>query len=266
MAYSCKTYPGGVPFIGVEKSMFDDPVQGPAKNCCLIASLSAVAWTMGSTRIRIATGVRGTYKVFLYTTQVSVSGALCLNENNQFHGGHSRILSEIWPGLYEKAVAKQIHGSAEECCFPDSIWDGNPNRYLNVLSGCNVPAPVSNNVPDTIISRCIGGKIKYPTVIWGSDHCYTVLGYVGQLNDQRILLRDPTGNNPTTLEGIDTSGYYLTLQNHFRYDCATGAMTSWGGYTVDLGNGIFGVHRSLLENEGELHRDNMLYYVSYAGR
>lgn len=262
MAYTCKTYPGGVPFVCEESKMFDDPIQGGTDNCCLIASLSAVAWTMGSFRIRIGTGTRGYYSVFLNATPVSVSGTLSLDQNYRYQYAHSRpYQSEIWPGLYEKAVAKNIHNSTADCVFSGVNWDGNPTRYLNKLSGCTVPNPINTNVSDAIISRCIGGKTKYPTVIWNDDHAYTVLGFYGQPNEQRIILRDPSGTIPG-IPGIDTSGYSLALQNHFRYDCATGAMTSMGGYTVDLGNGIFGVHRNLLD--GELHRE--FYYVAFAGR
>lgn len=258
MECTCNPYPGGVPFLCAEGAMFDDPIQGATENCCLIASLSAVAWTMASIRIKISSGSRGTYNVMLYNTSVTVSEKLALDAYYNFCYAHSRppYLNEIWPGLYEKAVAKNLHQWSGECDVGGVNWDGNPSRYLNKLSGCRV-SNITNDMATAIINRCSGGKIKYPSVVWNEGHCYTVLGYVGVPSDQRIFLRDPLGKNPA-IPGIDTSGYYLSLVDHFRYDCVTFSMTSMGGYTLNLGNGIFGMKTSLV-NE---YFDNL----SVAGR
>lgn len=232
------------------KDEFNDPVQGNASNCCLIASLSAVDWTMCRNKINIFS-YRGSYKAYLNSQYLTVSGTLCLDENYQFKYAHSRILSEIWPGLYEKAVAIHIHGSAADCDFSRVTWDGNPNRYLVALTGCTLRTKTSN-LPAEISSRCINGKVKYPMVIYNEGHCYTVLG---QRSDGTFLLRDPTGRNPIDLRGSITSGYF-SFPKHFLFNCLSDVIVGYHSgtsYSGNLGNGIFALSGGdLAENFGNL--------------
>ncbi|HOT03901.1 MAG TPA: hypothetical protein PK069_06965 [Methanolinea sp.] len=241
MAYTCKLYPNASLFLNDVKDEFDDPVQGNTDNCCLIASLSAVDWTMGRNKIKIMV-VRGSYQVYLNSKYLSVSGTLCLDDDYKFKYAHSRILSEIWPGLYEKAVALHIHNSTADCDFSNVSWDGNPDRYLVALTGCTLRKKTSN-LPAEVSSRCLSGKVKYPMVIWNENHCYTVLG---QRADGTFLLRDPSGKNPG-LDGAIISGY-CSFNNHFTWDCSSDyQLGSYGSYSRNLGDGLFAVSGDVLK-------------------
>lgn len=248
----CKPYPNSSVFLNDIKDEFDDILQGVVPNCCLIASLSAVDWTLGRNKINIFP-YGESYKAYLNGKYQVVTGTLALDANWNYCFAHSRVPSEIWPGLYEKAVAKYIHGYTGDCDMSQVNWDGNPNRYLVALTKCTLREKTSN-FPTEISNRCIKGKVKYPMVLWSPDHCVTVLG---QRVDGPFLLRDPSGENPS-LNGAITTGYF-SIGDHFTLDCVSdNPLGSYGSYSKNLGGGIFAL-------PGDLLRE---YYshLSYVGR
>lgn len=252
---TCRPYPNAGVFVGEIKDEFDDPIQGNIPNCCLIASLSAVDWTLGRNKINIFPSGE-LYKVFLNGKWQSVTGTLALDDRLIPCFGHSRTLYEIWPGLYEKAVAKYIHGYTGDCDMSEVKWFGNPNDYLVALTKCTLREKASNSsdFPTEISNRCIKGKIKYPMVLWSLDHCVTVLG---QNYDGTFLLRDPTGGNPS-LDGAITTGYF-SIGDHFTLDCVSDNYFAHNGsYSKNMGAGIFALPGALLEQ--------YFSHLSYVGR
>lgn len=242
--FTCQVYPGASLLEGSIKELFNDPVQGQPQNCCFIASLSAVAWTMGKNRIRIRDNQTASkedpaaYTVWIGNQEVNVSGKLSLDFSYPpfyYQCARSRTLYEIWPGLYEKAYAIAFHqASPDSCNFTAINWDGNANNALQNLSGCPFREK-SSNLSTEIISRCVDGKIKYPAVAWIQNHCYTVLGQ--RSSDGKIILRDPSLQNiPPNAEQIGS----WTLTNHFLWDCTTNTrVATMLSLTVNLGNGLF---------------------------
>lgn len=243
MAYSCQVFSGASLMYGDLKALFDDPLQGQSGDCCLIAALSAVAWTLGGSKISIKdNGLTpdnpGAYTVMLNTVAQKVSGKLSLDFSlpMPFKYAHSRVPSEIWPGLYEKAYAMKYFNAAADCDLSGVNWEYNPTNYLRNLSGCT--ARLKNaNLSTEIINRCLGGKIKYPMVIWNPNHCYTVLGQMP--NNGPIVLRDPSLQNipPNAITGL---AWYIT--DHFLLNCSTSTrIASQGTFTLNLNNGVFGM-------------------------
>lgn len=248
----CKPCPNASVFLNDIKDEFDDILQGDVPNCCLIASLSAVDWTLGRNKINSYRSGES-YKVFLKGNYYSVTENLALDANWNYCFAHSRVLSEIWPGIYEKAVAKYIHNYPGDCCMSEVKWDGNPNRYLVALTKCTLREKTSNFSTE-ISNRCIKGKVKYPMVLWSPDHCVTVLG---QRADGTFVLRDPLGENPS-LNGAITTGYF-SIGDHFTLDCVSdNKLGSYGSYSKDLGAGIFALPGTLL---GEYFS-----HLSYVGK
>ncbi|OPX73738.1 MAG: hypothetical protein A4E40_01561 [Methanoregulaceae archaeon PtaU1.Bin059] len=260
--YTCQVYPGASLLAGSIKELFDDPVQGQPSNCCFIAALSAVAWTMGKNKIRIRDNQKASkedpaaYTVWINNQEVNVSGKLSLDFNYPpfyYKCARSRTLSEIWPGLYEKAYAIAYHqASADSCDFTGIQWDGNPNNALQNLSGCPYRQK-SANLSTEIISRCVDGKIKYPAVAWNQNHCYTVLGQ--RSSDGKIILRDPSLQNiPPNTEQIGS----WTITNHFLWDCTINSrVATMLTLSVNLGNGLFAMRT------GDV--DTYFTNVTYAG-
>lgn len=245
--YTCKPYPGGIPYDTDQSSLlkeFSDPAQGNTDNCCLIAALSAIDWTMGRTKIKIIQ--RGTnYYVYFGDTPKTVTNTLSLDGNNNFQFAHSiNAVNELWPGIYEKATAKYIHGSTQDCNFNEVDWDGNPTRYLKTFSACK-DTTVNSYLYSNIVGRCRDGKTLYPMVIWNDNHCYTVLGY--QPNGY-IVLRDPKPEAPIIPPNAIISGTW-DVNDHFLWDCRLDTMiASRGKYTVYFGFGIFAISQTDLQN------------------
>jgi len=260
--YTCQVYPGATILEGDINALFDDPIQGQPENCCFIASLSAVAWTLGKTKIKITDNQKplkedpAAYTVKINEQGVNVSGKLSLDLKYPpfyYQCARSRTLSEIWPGLFEKAYAIKYHqASAESCDYTEINWDGNPNNALQNLSGCQSrqkDADLSNE----IIKRCYLGKTKYPTVAWNQNHCYTVLGQ--RSSDGKIVLRDPSLKNlPPKADQLGN----WAVQNHFLWDCSQNTkIVNILNYSFNMGNGIFALTTAEL--------DAYFSHVTYAG-
>lgn len=286
MAYSCQVFGGASLFPTVIKALFDDPVQGSAPNCCFMSALSAVAWTLGCTKIKIGDNTippynkpptdPGAYSVWLQPSWFNISGSLSLDFELPvpFQYAHSRTLSMIWPALYEKAYAIKYHAAQAGTCVwpkPPVNWDGNPHSSLGNLSGCQPYTyyknqnnlgglGISNYVKPTasivnvILNRIYNSKTKYPMVAWNPDHCYTVLG---QMADGKIVLRDPTLQNIPA--GSTIAGTW-TIYHNFLWDCRPNInrqLADQNQLDTNLGSGIF----AMTQNAAEAYFTN----VSYAG-
>ncbi len=245
--YICKPYPGGILYDTDSASLlkeFSDPAQGNTDDCCLIAALSAIDWTMGRTKIKIT--IQGTnYLVYFGKIYKKVTNTLSLDNNNNFEYAYSLNLDkELWPGIYEKATAIHIHGSTADCKFDNVNWDGNPTRYLKTFSACK-DTTLNSDLYFSITRRCKDGKTLYPMVIWNENHCYTVLGVQ---TDGKIILRDPNPKEPTIPPNAIVSGSW-EVQDHFLWDCGGDTpIASRGKYTVDFGFGIFALSQNDLVN------------------
>lgn len=286
MVYACQVFGGASLLQGEIKALFDDPVQGIAPNCCFMAALSAVAWTLGTTKIRIGDYTKApynrppddpaAYSVWLQAAWFNISGKLSLDFGlpMPFQYAHSRTVSEIWPALFEKAYAIKYHGAQAGACVwpkPPVNWDGNPHNSLGNLSGCQPYTfyKSQNNLGDLgitpyvkqtasivneILTRCSYSKTRYPMVAWNSAHCYTVLG---QMPDGKIVLRDPTLQNIPA--GSTVAGNW-TIYHNFLWDCRPNVnriLADQGQLDINLGNGIF----AMTQNAMEAYFSNM----SYAG-
>lgn len=286
MAYSCQVFGGASLFPSDLKAFFDNPVQGSAPNCCFMSALSAVAWTLGSTKIRIQDYTKSpynrsqddpaAYSVWLQSSWFNVSGIFSLDFGlpMPFQYGHSRTVSEVWPALYERAYAIKCHQAQANTCVwsePPVNWDGNPHNSISNLSGCQPYTfyknqsnlgglGVSNYVKATtsivneILTRCSYSKTRYPMVAWNPEHCYTVLG---QMPDGKIVFRDPTLQNIPA--GSTVTGTW-TIYHNFLWDCRPSInrmLADQRQLDINLGSGIF----AMTQNAAEAYFSNM----SYAG-
>lgn len=288
MVYMCQVYGGASLFLDDVKALFDDPVQGSAPNCCFMSALSAVAWTLGRTKIKILDNTKppynkppddpAAYSVWLQSSYFDISGKLSLDFGLQmpFQYAHSRVMhiSYIWPALYEKAYAIKYHGAQAGTCVwpnPPIKWDGNPHNSLGNLSGCQPYTyyksqnnlgglGISNyirataNIVDVILTRVYNNKTKYPMVAWNPDHCYTV---IGQMPDGKIVFRDPTLQNIPV--GSTVAGTW-NIYHNFLWDCRPNnnkMVADQLQLDINLGDGIF----AMTQNAAEAYFSN----VSYAG-
>lgn len=298
MSYTCKS-PSALwgstavvaPFKGIDRYMFDDPVQGAQNNCSLIASLSSVAWVMESLRLACVYEKTNDDQSKNFNVKfgyppigVSISDTFPIDTgiNQPYANAHARDKYELWPALYEKAYAMQfLAAGANPCPLPAFLndpnspnrWEATPLKPLWNLTGCgNSNRKEANFISDAnsfdffteIKNRCSSGKTVYPMAMWTKsqnnlpgqvdgvirpDHAYSVLGYKLVNNIEYLIIRDPKGVtvlDPASPNCILSGN--VTFSKYFRLNCSTQARTDYGSLTVTLGNGVFGLAGTKIED------------------
>ncbi len=192
---TCSTQNGNG-FGANDDAEFDDPVQGVALSCNLIAALSSVAWVCNSTscasKIPQIILTSGVYTVNFRSGPQNVNNRFEVNADGSLKNAKSTD-SGMWPAIYEKAWIKMAQGSVP--CDVSSVntqywpqnhyalgqlvpWGLNSREYSDLYQywydpkdpnlAKNPPqAPVQKDPITTITSRCDRwGKIKVPMVAW----------------------------------------------------------------------------------------------------
>ncbi len=195
----------------VKMAVFDDPKQGVAYSCNLIAALSSVAWVYWP-------AIKGVWDpCFWYKDNngnwvlsepnavndkfAFLNGELCNAKNGSADNG-------VWPAIYEKAWIKfRDTGRCDVSLATVDKWP-QPIDALLALTGWGnryfTKTPSSGTYAE-IAKMCDSkGKIMFPMVAWTSPgslsgydqilsgHCYSVLGTYAAAGNY-IVLRNPHG-------------------------------------------------------------------------
>lgn len=270
MAYNCVNVPGYSYKEGI--TSYCDPIQGAADNCSFIASLSSAAWVTTFIPYNL-TLTNGKYTVRFQPRNVpyAVTPDLWYDPaaNPKLKYARSRVETEIWPGIYEKAYALYLKGGSV-CDMAElnrtnlNLWPGNAAPPLYTLLGYRVNT--SNIGTDWSLSfnaikalvKPVTPQISRPTVIWTKtgiaegtdemkpDHSYSVFGiFTDAANKEYLVLRNPSGqnynqNNPNVIDNAN----WKVLQNY--WNCTiTFPQSGWkvgdnGTQNIQLGqNGFF---------------------------
>ncbi len=241
-----------------------DPVQGVARDCYLIAALSALAWTCPS-RIK-SPDASGNVTVNLSGTNYTATRTepLPVDTSNNLCCARSMDVNETWPGIYEKLYALfrgvPIVGSGPDIC--NQMPDGNALETLNVLSGWRAALPLlvntynANTLWNAVTPLTNGTKVKYPMVAWTYPtvtppqpgtaiyikHSYSVLGVHTAGGTNYLVLRNPFGS-VTANPGISmlTSGSWTYTETTYTAPNVAAAMPRPFAKTLsfDLTKGIF---------------------------
>lgn len=197
----------------------NDPVQGRAANCALIAALSSLAWV----QLGLIPSATDPTTIPFYSEpnpqnpqpqNITVDWNLCY-EGSTLVYAHSSSPNEIWPAIYEKAYGSWRLGSIFISCsnYEDVDWGGNPCTALTHLTNKAGTTKYNAGKTATTIKNDIrlkcyaNGKTKYPMVAWtytsppdvyddiDPAHSYSLLGLSPTSTGSDIVLRNPFGVN-----------------------------------------------------------------------
>jgi hypothetical protein len=219
-------------------TQYSDPQQGALGDCWLISTLASIAWTRPTVILDhnrpTGTGPQDFLDQIAFpggTQQVSEKVPMGGSPGNYYYM-FARALDgkETWPAIYEKAFARWKSGNLTDEP-PYGTLNGNSPIYA-----CQTLIPTlkgtwnaTYNQPDSTVenllaAHCTKQKSTNPMMActWGSaadakkyanvtiaydsssgivaDHCYSVLGFTEAAGTQYIVLRNPWGYHPGTLD------------------------------------------------------------------
>ena len=269
MVYSCETVPNYT--FCQSETPYADPVQGKkvledsSCNCEFIAALSSIAWVTGGVP-EAQVLANGSFRITFYDDEThlpvgtNVTPNLWYNpEKNLLLNARSLSVTDIWPGIYEKAYIKKYYPEENACKSHQIEWPGNPKPALIRLTGLGENPGDKDPVSfDAIKSLVIGGQISRPMVLWtktdiedGTDemvhnHSYSVFGiFTDAANKEYLVLRNPQGKNNNT-DNPNVIDNAIWQVNQRSWECtipppASGCIKSiQGDRTIQLGqNGFF---------------------------
>ena len=223
-------------FFNVDPADFTDPVQGVLPDCHFISAMASLAWAhpyLIAQRTRptkdpdtFASGDAADMIQF-YTgsgaapQNVEVTELLPLLEpGNVYQYARAAQPNETWPAVYEKAWVKWFTNDPGDEPNYSKVTGGDPVADLVSLTGLNptykpTQGVTTNAIWNDVRSNCRGSwtfnpmvACTYPTstpahnyntaglVAW---HCYSIIGWVTSNNQNYVVLRNPWGNTPGTL-------------------------------------------------------------------
>ncbi len=222
-----------------DPAQFDDPVQGALPDCHFISALASLAWAnpyaicqrTRQTSSNDSFGQGGAVDMIQFfggpgavPANVEVTELLPLLEpGNLYQYACSSDVGETWPAIYEKAWVKWFTGDAGDQPDYTKVEGGDPVADLVSLTGLNptyksTQGQTANQIWNDVRSNCRGSwtfnpmvavtyqsaaaapiSIDYATAGLVAWHVYSILGWIFDGNLEYIVLRNPWGNTPATL-------------------------------------------------------------------
>ena len=200
-------YPGAQLF--VPAPMWDDPVQGAAKNCSCIAGMVSLAWVAPQF---VSQNLTASTQAYLYKPAKILqqqTSKLWLDDAGKLVYVRSKDsaapTNELWPAYYEKAYAKFVQNIANIDTNP--VMTGGPETWLNFsttplykMTGWTNNPTYNGTQTDILESFCtpISAQLKTaqttcPGIAWtagATAHSYSILGLY-QDASKWVILRDP---------------------------------------------------------------------------
>lgn len=234
-----------------EAPCFNDPVQGSVGDCYLIAALSSIAWTRPyalfnrASSDHLGSKTSPLHKISFCKdgkqTTMEITEKVPVRLNNGFQYwvyARSSTPGETWVAVIEKAYARFRSGTktdrpnmevlnkgvAAETC---SHIIGGDGHWLNHRNKSNTESVILKKIKD----NCNGKKAKNPmfALTPGNDklspdldysaaniipfHFYSILGWDSSKGKTFIVLRNPWGRAPATLNVLKTSWDYDNNSN-----------------------------------------------------
>ena len=210
-----------------------DPIQGSLGNCYLIAALAAVAWSrpysiLNATRPMSFNDVSNLYHKIVFFDNNNQPVNIEVTElvpvaKNTYNWNFAKSLDdgEIWPAVMEKAYAKWRTNCNTD--YPDyrPTAGGDPIGASRQLIGGTTEYKVAQQISvaqaaSFLIANCVGNRTVNPmtATTYGSNppgrtysgtgivgsHAYTILGHEVFNGENYIVLRNPWGGHPGTLD------------------------------------------------------------------
>ncbi len=225
------------------------PVQGALGDCWLISATAAVAWchsdAISERTLRDGSGVVSAdgaeYEFTFYASSdwsagknLSVKVDVPVSSTGQYIYACSSVASETWPANLEKAFIgmRGATGFLEPSSSNyNELNGGDPAWAVASLVG-RPPYYLSANDPNAwseINARCSNGRAVQPMTAWtygsapagtsynGSgivgNHAYSILGTETSGAENYVVLRNPWGWHPATLNVLSGSWQGMTLPN-----------------------------------------------------
>ncbi len=227
----------------IEGASFDDPNQGPWRDCWLIASMSAVAWAdraglsslLGGIKVKGSDPPSIDWRFHDQRRARRVETDLPRSADKSRIGLHaySATSPELWPALIEKAWAMRMAGQMNDAGVQlPSVDDykrldhaAMPNRALRALTGRPYQEYSSQRLTK-LQGQCRFGEAPSVAIAASTDtgesaaallgtyglaanHCYAVLGRAHGQDADYVVLRDPHGTPFTTAVqiGIESAAF-----------------------------------------------------------
>jgi hypothetical protein len=226
-------------FFNSEPADFTDPVQGALPDCHFISALASLAWASPysiAQRTRPIkdpdTFVQGDAVDMIQffggtgaaPKNVEVTELLPLIEpGNVYQYARGADPEETWPAVYEKAWVKWFTNNPGDQPDYTKVTGGDPIGDLVNLTGLtgtykSTQGVTSDSIWQDVRSNCRGSWTFNPMAAWtyasAADaptpinydtaglvawHVYSILGWIYSGNQEYVVLRNPWGNSPGTL-------------------------------------------------------------------
>jgi len=222
---------------------FTDPVQGALPDCHFIAALASLAWASPYSIAQRTRPIKdpdtfmqgdAVDMIQFYggpgqTPQnIEVTELLPLIEpGDVYQYARAADPKETWPAIYEKAWVKWFTKDLGDQPDYTKVGGGDPIADLVSLTGLNptyksTQGVTSHAIWQDVRSNCRGSWTFNPMAAWTYPsaaaaptpidystaglvawHIYSILGWVYAQNQEYIVLRNPWGNTPGTLNVDD---------------------------------------------------------------